>query len=50
MSIMTLALASLVFDMRIFADIPFTDSFAGIIGILFLTVLGWRIWYEYIKK
>jgi len=50
MSIMTLVLASLVFDMRIFADIPFTDSFAGIIGILLLTVLGWRVWYEYIKK
>ncbi|GEM_PF-459454 len=50
MSIMTLVIASIVFDMRIFSDIAFTDSFAGLIGILFLSVLGWRIWNEYLKK
>jgi len=50
MSIMTLVIASFVFDMRIFSDIAFTDSFASVIGILFLSVLGWRIWNEYLKK
>lgn len=50
MSIMTLVIASIVFDMRIFSDIAFTDSFASVIGILFLSVLGWRIWNEYLKK
>jgi len=50
MSIMTLVLASFALDMRIFSDIPFTNSFASIIGLLFLTILGWRIWHEYLKK
>ena len=50
LAVLVLALASLTFDMGIFADIYFTDLFATIVGIGFLVVFSWKLWDEYLRN
>jgi hypothetical protein len=50
LSVLVLMLASFSFDYGVLKGIQFTDFFAALIGIAFVSVISYKVWDEYYRK